>query len=249
MIIEQEIQSFIEDYKKLPGTIGVFWGGSSSGGQLEHFSDIDIFVVTDDTIARHSGLRQCKHGMIDFFVNPLSRITRQMTEEIESIHDYWTIKIYAFSLIIYDSDGRAQDLQNHARTLFNVPFFPPDETTDLANHYTVFDIYNNFCKQYELGLQWRVAYYSCLKAILHAVCYHHGTPLIPWLKAERLLVDKGYRERYHLKSLPPNDFVELFLQCLNEQSNEAMKNNLKTVFDWCIIHSPFSPSTYFILKQ
>lgn len=248
MYHEEEIRRFTEKRRACPGTIGVFWGGSSSGRCPEKFSDVDLFVVTEDTVPREAGMYQSGNITIDYFVNPISRIERQMQEELSVIHDYWAIKIYAFSKITYDSDGQAAALQEKALALFETPFPMPEHKTDMANHYTVYNVFQEFCKQRSMMLQWRTAYYTCLQAILHAVCYRERVPLVPWLKAERLMIDADYRSNYHLKALPSETFCSLFLRCLEDDTDEKLCERLTSLYQWCMDSSGFDPGNYHILK-
>ena len=99
---EKAIQQFVDTYRERPGTIGVFWGGSSCERTPEAFSDVDLFVVTEDYVPREAGMSQVYGVTLDYFVNPISRIKQQMEQEIEAIHDYWAIKIYACCLMSMD---------------------------------------------------------------------------------------------------------------------------------------------------
>ena len=143
---EKAIQQFVDSYRERPGTIGVFWGGSSCERTPEAFSDVDLFVVTEDYVPREAGMSQVYGVTLDYFVNPISRIKQQMEQEIEAIHDYWAIKIYAFSKLLLDVDGQALSLQHKAQELFDTPFPPPDSNENMTNHYFVFDSFQEYLK-------------------------------------------------------------------------------------------------------
>ena len=245
---EKAIQQFVDSYRERPGTIGVFWGGSSCERTPEAFSDVDLFVVTEDYVPREAGMSQVYGVTLDYFVNPISRIKQQMEQEIEAIHDYWAIKIYAFSKLLLDVDGQALSLQHKAQELFDTPFPPPDSNENMTNHNFVFDSFQEYLKHRHLNLQWRMAYYACLQSILHAVCYQEGVPFVPWLKAERLLKDEGYRTAYHLKSLPSEPFCSMFLNCLEEAPAEEMQENLTKLYQLCMKGSQFDADNYHIYK-
>lgn len=118
----------------------------------------------------------------------------------------------------------------------------------MTNHYFVFDSFQEYLKHRHLNLQWRMAYYACLQSILHAVCYQEGVPFVPWLKAERLLKDEGYRTAYHLKSLPSEPFCSMFLNCLEEAPAEEMQENLTKLYQLCMKGSQFDADNYHIYK-
>lgn len=248
LLHEKAIQQFVESYRERPGTIGVFWGGSSCGRAPEAFSDVDLFVVTEDGVPREAGMDRVCGVTLDYFVNPISRIKRQMEQEIETIHDYWAIKIYAFSELLLDVDGQALSLQHKAQELFDTPFPPPNPKEDMTNHYFVFDSFQEYLKQRHLNLQWRMAYYACLQSILHAVCYQEGVPFIPWLKAERLLRDENYRAEYHLKAIPSGTFCSMFLSCLEEAPAEEMQERLTKLYQLCMEKSRFDADHYHVFK-
>lgn len=245
---ERVLSDFINKYATMPGIKGIFWGGSSCGHAPEAFSDMDLFVVTNDDVQRRQGLCQINGIDIEFFVNPINRICRQMEAEIKEAHDYWAIKIYAFSKIIYDPQKEAEQLQKKALEMFALPFIDVDYNKDLQNYYQAYDAYQKCNGMFQRHLQWRIMYYECMKALLNAHCYHNKLPLIPWSKAQRLLSDEKYRISYHLKALPELEFCVLFMCCFEDCEEKIMLERLKNLFRYCISKSDFDPENYIITK-
>ena len=52
------LNKLTEEYIAISGVEGIFWGGSSCGCSPEPYSDIDIFIVTDNTVQRRHVLRK-----------------------------------------------------------------------------------------------------------------------------------------------------------------------------------------------
>lgn len=143
--IVSAIMSFADRYSQEPWFEGVFWGGSSLYKPVDQNTDIDVFVVANDYLpARIHGTTICNGLTIEYFVNPISRLNRQMLDEIESIHDYWVIKIYAFSKLLMDKAGKAKQLQETAYNFFQQPFSDNDAKTVAANYSKVWDSYNDY---------------------------------------------------------------------------------------------------------
>lgn len=135
------LNKLTEEYIAISGVEGIFWGGSSCGCSPEPYSDIDIFIVTDNTVQRRHVLRKVNGVDVEIFINPLDRIYKQMEMEIEEIHDYWVIKIYAFSEIIYDHLGKAGQLKEKALEMFGRTFSDINKNRDLQNYYNAYDAY------------------------------------------------------------------------------------------------------------
>ena len=245
---EKILNEFITKYTGLPGIKGIFWGGSSSGHAPDMYSDIDLFVVTDDNVQRKHGLRQMYGIDVEYFVNPLKRIYHQMDMEIKEVHDYWVIKIYAFSKIMYDPENEADRLQKKALEMFELPFSEINYNRDLQNYFQAYDAYQKFQGLFQLHLQWRVMYYECMKALLNAHCYHNKLPLIPWSKSQRLIIDPKYRQVYHLKKIPESEFCTLFIRCFENKEERIMQRRLNELFKYCIKKSNFNPGNFTIIK-
>lgn len=201
--IVSAIMSFADRYSQEPWFEGVFWGGSSLYKPVDQNTDIDVFVVANDYLpARIHGTTICNGLTIEYFVNPISRLNRQMLDEIESIHDYWVIKIYAFSKLLMDKAGKAKQLQETAYNFFQQPFSDNDAKTVAANYSKVWDSYNDYIGLEKSNYKSDHMFFETLKSILHAYCYQQQVPLIPWNKCQELMTDLDYRTSYHLKTLP-----------------------------------------------
>lgn len=246
---EKILEQFINKYAQIPGVKGIFWGGSSSEQMSNEFSDIDIFIVTDDKIGREHGILRIDGMDVEYFINPINRIYKQMNEEIEKIHDYWVIKIYAFSKIVYDFENEARKLQTKAYKMFLTPFTEINKSRDLENYYQAYDAYQKCKGMAHMRLQWKIMYYECIKALINAHCYHNKLPLMPWSKAQRLLTDIKYRKAYHLEELPEAEFCTLLVDCFEDDEDVIMKKRLQKLFEYCMDNSGFNISEGIILKK
>ena len=171
-----------------------------------------------------------------------------MEMEIEEIHDYWVIKIYAFSEIIYDHLGKAGQLKEKALEMFGRTFSDINKNRDLQNYYNAYDAYQKYKGMIHRNLHWKIMYYECIKYLLVAYCYHNKLPLIPWNKAQRLFSDEKYRNRYHLKDIPDAIFCNLFMYCLTDNEESAMHKHLEQLYNYCVSESEFNPSECIIIK-
>lgn len=246
--VQKIIEIIVNEYSTQEGVEGVFWGGSSSNMELEEFSDIDIFIITNDECLRKKGLKRIYNIEVEYFVNPISHVMQQMEKEIGIFHDYWAIKIYAFSKIVYDKNGKSKMLQQKALSMFNMGFGMIDESTDLLNYYNAHDCYNKYRSMIKNELQWRIGYYECIKALLLAHCYHNRLPLIPWNKAQRLLTDEKYRNAYHLKKMPEEKFCKLFLCCISSETEDKMFPAIDELYHYCFFYSNYNFNDFEIEK-
>ena len=242
--IEQDILTFCRRFQNEPWFEVLFWGGSSRFRPVTENTDVDLFIIANDSLPKRiHGLHRFNGTMMEYFVNPLSRIETQMQNEIAWIHDYWVIKIYAFAKILLDKNGQAAKLQALANQRFQQPFSPNDPDTELSNYSRVWDCYTDYLELCRLGYNAEPMYYETLKAILHAYCYQHQTPLIPWNKCQQLLQDVAYRTNYHLKCLPDQDFCAVFSRCLEAPpADRALL--LGELYDTVLKQSGFSPEDY-----
>lgn len=246
--IVSAIMSFADRYSQEPWFEGVFWGGSSLYKPVDQNTDIDVFVVANDYLpARIHGTTICNGLTIEYFVNPISRLNKQMLDEIESIHDYWVIKIYAFSKLLMDKAGKAKRLQETACNFFQQPFSDNDAKTVAANYSKVWDSYNDYIGLEKSNYKSDHMFFETLKSILHAYCYQQQVPLIPWNKCQELMTDLDYRTSYHLKTLPNETFCKLFLRCFDVEVTER-RSALDNLYGYIMKNSGFNPGCFEQIK-
>lgn len=246
--IVSAIMSFADRYSQEPWFEGVFWGGSSLYKPVDQNTDIDVFVVANDYLpARIHGTTICNGLTIEYFVNPISRLNKQMLDEIESIHDYWVIKIYAFSKLLMDKAGKAKQLQETACNFFQQPFSDNDAKTVAANYSKVWDSYNDYIGLEKSNYKSDHMFFETLKSILHAYCYQQQVPLIPWNKCQELMTDLDYRTSYHLKTLPDETFCKLFLRCFDVEVTER-RSALDNLYGYIMKNSGFNPGGFEQIK-
>lgn len=246
--IVSAILSFADRYSQEPWFEGVFWGGSSLYKPVDQNTDIDVFVVANDYLpARIHGTTICNGLTIEYFVNPISRLNKQMLDEIESIHDYWVIKIYAFSKLLMDKAGKAKQLQETACNFFQQPFSDNDAKTVAANYSKVWDSYNDYIGLEKSNYKSDHMFFETLKSILHAYCYQQQVPLIPWNKCQELMTDLDYRTSYHLKTLPNETFCKLFLRCFDVEVTER-RSALDNLYGYIMKDSGFNPGCFEQIK-
>lgn len=139
--------------------------------------------------------------------------------------------------------GRPQNCRRWPTSDSSSRFPPNDPDTELSNYSRVWDCYTDYLELCRLGYNAEPMYYETLKAILHAYCYQHQTPLIPWNKCQQLLQDVAYRTNYHLKCLPDQDFCAVFSRCLEAPpADRALL--LGELYDTVLKQSGFSPEDY-----
>lgn len=170
-----------------------------------------------------------------------------MLDEIESIHDYWVIKIYAFSKLLMDKAGKAKQLQETAYNFFQQPFSDNDAKTVAANYSKVWDSYNDYIGLEKSNYKSDHMFFETLKSILHAYCYQQQVPLIPWNKCQELMTDLDYRTSYHLKTLPDETFCKLFLRCFDVEVAER-RSALDNLYGYITKNSGFNTGCFEQIK-
>lgn len=229
--IDEILGEFIDNTQ----VIGIFQGGSSLYQKMDENTDFDIFVVTEDDFpGRLHGYRK-SDVLVEYFTNPISRLYKQMEQEINEIHDYWVIKIYAFGKILYDKDGNARKLQMRALEYFAKSFGSNDDQRQYKMYIDILENYMEYKSQQKYGLSSLPMYYETMRAMVTYICYRDKTPLIPWNKCERILIDSVYREQYHLKALPEKEVCELlkagFKAVTEQERNYILESILARIND------------------
>ncbi len=92
---------------------------------------------------------------------------------------------------------------------------------------------NTFVALYENGGETAICYNLLLANLVKAYYAHNKIAPLPFGKLERIFMDSSFQKRYHVKKLPDNKFIGLFMQCLKGQNLSALTKLYSFVIEDC----------------
>ena len=121
---------------------------------------------------------------------------------------------------------------------YKMEFDAPEESTMMINNYACWDLMDEIKDKIDNNENYDLNYYMLLKELINNYYYKNRIATVPFTKIEKIYRNKDYREKYHLKNMPAQKFVELVLNAIDNKSFDAisqlynfvMKNFLITDF-------------------
>ena len=225
-------EKFLKQYVNEDYFLGAILTGSYATGNNDVNSDIDIFIITNDSTPwRERGNKLIDGYMIEYFINPVRQILKEFDEGFKD-NGIATTLIFAGSKILYDRDGTIEKLVNRAKEDLNKDIESVSEFKWKMNCYTIWHSFYELNSKYTKNEDIDFTYNMFLNDIIKAHFLNNEIPLLPVHKIERILTDEEYRKKYNVKKLPDDIFVDKLLKCFNEKDYNKKFTYAKNLYDY-----------------
>ena len=214
------LEKFLKEYKENDYVIGAILCGSYATGNNTDRSDIDVHIITKDIGFKQRGNVIIDEIMIEYFINPLSQSYKYLENDFKQRR------------------GELRQLKEDSLKYYEMEFDAPEESTMMINNYACWDLMDEIKDKIDNNENYDLNYYMLLKELINNYYYKNRIATVPFTKIEKIYRNKDYREKYHLKNMPAQKFVELVLNAIDNKSFDAisqlynfvMKNFLITDF-------------------
>lgn len=228
---ELALNKFLEQYVNEEYFLGAILTGSYATGNNDINSDIDVFIVTkDSTTWRERGNKLIDGYLIEYFINPVRQVLKDFNDGFKD-NGIATTLIFVGSKILYDKDGTIKKLVNMAKKDLNKDLSPIPEFKWKMNCYTVWHSFYELNSKYIRNEDIDFTYNIFLNDIIKSYFLNNEIPLLPVHKIERILTDEEYREKYNVKKLPDDMFINKLLKCFNEKDYDKKIVCAKELYD------------------
>ncbi len=230
---KQALTKFINQYADKDYVEGVLLCGSYASGNQTADSDIDVHIITNNEQDwRERGNTEIDGFLIEYFTNPV----RQMMNYFETNYQNniaTNINMFAYGIILSDKNGEMVKLQEAAKSYIGKEFKPISDTANQNTLYHLWDMFDELKVLYKSGQSTTFYYHYLLTNLIKAHYAYNRIPTVPFAKIERIFTDETFRQKYHITKMPSQKFIDLFLQCLKEQSLPAITQLYTYVVDDC----------------
>ena len=238
---KEVLEKFISKYRDKDHVIGAVLCGSYVTGNYTKRSDIDICIITKDISYKERGNVIIDGIMIEYFMNPLSEVYKYLENDFKNRRRLADANMYVNGIILFDKTGEIQKLREHSQKYYELEFDEPDKNTIMINNYTCWDLMDEINDKIDNNEGYDLLYWMLLKELISNYYYKNKIAMVPFTKIERLYRNKDFREKYHLKNMPPQNFVDLVLNVFDKKSYDS----LKTLYEYVMGNFKISE---FILK-
>ncbi|MBE6159587.1 MAG: hypothetical protein E7157_00880 [Lactobacillales bacterium] len=214
---ENILNEFIKEYENEEYVIGAVLGGSYATGNNTEKSDIDIHIITKEIGWKERGNKIIDDVMIEYFINPISEIYKYMDDDHNRRKRMSTSSMFGYGKIIFDKTGEIQKLQSKALEYYEMEFSSPEPIEIMFNNYMCWDLMDELKDKINNKENIELNYYMLLKELISAYFYKNNIATVPFTKIEKIFKNKNYREQYHLKNFPNEEFVNLVINCFDNK--------------------------------
>ncbi len=225
------LEKFIKEYKEKDYVIGAILCGSYATGNNTDRSDIDVHIITKDIGYKQRGNVIIEGIMIEYFMNPLSQSYKYLENDFKQKRRLADANMYGNGIILFDKTGELQKLKEDSLKYYEMEFDEPEETTMMINNYACWDLMDEIKDKIDNNENYDLNYYMLLKELINNYYYKNKIATVPITKIEKIYRNREYREKYHLKNMPTQDFINLVLDIIDNKSFETINKLYEYVME------------------
>ena len=224
------LEKFISEYKEKEEVIGAVLCGSYATGNFTKRSDIDVHIITKEISHKQRGNVIIDGIMIEYFMNPLSEIYNYLENDFKNKRRVADANMFANGVILFDKTGEIEKLKEESKKYYELDFDDPDVNTMMCNNYSCWDLMDEINDKIDNNDNYELLYWMLLKELISNYYYKNKISTVPFTKIEKIYRDIEYREKYHLKNIPPQEFIDIVLNVFDNKSYDS----IKTLYDYVL---------------
>lgn len=246
---ELAVNKFLEKHINEDYFLGAMLCGSYATGNNTKNSDIDIFIVTKDTTTwRERGNILIDGYLIEYFINPVRQVLKEFDEGFKT-NSIATTRIFAGAKILHDTDKTIEKLINQAKQDLNKKIDKISEFEWKMNCYTIWHAFYELTTKYEKNEDIEYTYNIYINEVIKAHFKNNSIPTLPTHKIEKMFTNEQYRNRYNVKQLPEQEFIDKVLNCLNEKEYNKKYEYAKDLYNYYMNQNKDFNINNFILRS
>ena len=233
------LQLRITDY------IGIIVYGSYVGERNNDLSDLDVMIIKKNYDTQDCGSLIINGIRVEYFIQDINKLYELVKMEIDN-NDPSHLTKFATCEIMFDKNGEIKNFIRYANQLYSKKIRPQFNDTI---KFSIFSINNKIEDLSTLINEnsFYSVYFIVLEKIRELYGMINGIIDLPVMKIERLYCDKNFATKYISSlshKLPNQEFINLYLKCLEIQEKQEMLNNLKQLYTYSFGNLEFDPNNF-----
>ena len=217
------LEKFISEYKNKDYVIGAILCGSYATGNYTKRSDIDVHIITKDISYKQRGNVIIDGIMIEYFMNPLSEVYKYLENDFKNRRRLADANMYVNGVVLFDKTGDIEKLREDSKKYYELEFDAPDKNTVMCNNYACWDLMDEINDKMDNNEEYNFLYWMLFKELISNYYYKNKISTVPFTKLEKIYRNMDYREKYHLKNMPPQEFIDLVISVFDNKSYDSLK--------------------------
>lgn len=227
------LKEFLKKYEKDEMVVGAVLYDSYALGIQNEYSNIKVYLVLKDSANyKEKGFFDSNSYLIEYIIKPLSKIKDTIKNEFDNGY-LTTAKIFSYGKVIYDLDDSVKELSNKALDYIdsNLKVISSDKVN--YNNYHIWNYLNELKSNLkENSMQFNLTYYKLLDMVFNSYLEYLGVPKLKEDKIYKVLTDYEYRRKCHIYKLPEEEFIKLYLNCLEIDKASTMLKNIESLVNY-----------------
>ena len=215
----------------------VFICGSYVTGNPTSHSDIDIYMITNDSQKiRQRGNKIIDGVLIEYFVNPLCQVESYMQDEFNSNIQITAHMILTGEVYYQKNSLLVENLKNKAQKYLNTNFKELPKTYIEVLKYGLWDGLDNLQEAFKRGEKTFEMSFNTFVYLNLYVTYSKflRLPVVSNERVERYLTQKNYRDKYRVKEFTDTYFKDEFLKLFELNTYSQKMEALKVLVQYVI---------------
>ena len=227
------LNKFLDRYRKKKWYRGAILCGSYATGNNNINSDIDCYIISDDTVNwRERGNYLLDGYLFEYFINPPKKIKEYIVDECIKLSKS-TTNMFIYGKIIDDKEGFVNELKQYA-IMFRSVRKSADKATYLMNCYSIWDSFDELDYKYMENLDIDYQYYTFLTYAYKSYCYNSRIQSVPISKLEIVLTNPKFRSKYGVKLNLDKEVEKLLKIAFKEKDREKRYKTAKKSRDYLL---------------
>ena len=228
----QIVNKFLNKYKDKDYFEGAVLSGSYASGNYNENSDIDVYIIANDTINwKERGMKLIDGQLVEYFINPISFIKKSLIEG-QSNSNCLDIRMLSNCIIVEDKHSIIENLLKEANTILEKGPTALDEYSYKINCYMVWSRFDELEIKYKRKEDIEFNYNVFLSQVITSYLKNKRIYLVNLCKIENILKDEQFKKNYNIGKDIDNEFQILLLNCFKEKDYEKRFKCAKKLYNY-----------------
>ncbi|MBP5698323.1 MAG: nucleotidyltransferase domain-containing protein [Alphaproteobacteria bacterium] len=219
---ELALNKFMRRYVNKPWFEGALLCGSYASGNQNEFSDIDVTIIASDDLGWQEKSNCYVDGfLIECTINPLYKNQEYMKIGLEN-HSMINQTMFAYGIVLSDKHGEIEKLRKQSIRELKRKIKPHSKYSNDFRKYSLWCRYDDMLALKKDGYPIDLLYWTLVDKLIDAYYDFNCLPHVSHAKIQKILTDKEFAKRYHVKKQPDGKFTELLLDCFNVKQKDKL---------------------------
>ena len=230
---EAAARSFINSCDFKNDIDAVFLSGSYAAGNADKFSDIDVFIILNDSVNwRERGNKQFDGYNIEYFANPMRQIENYINNNYQNAH-ITEINMLLGGIVIFDKNSAAQKAIDFCTQKLASEFPKMSVFNIKTGLYHLWDGFDELTRGYSNKTpDFVMHFFKFVQSAFELYSRYICSPVPNHHKLFRWLTDSDYSKKYGLAVYNDQVFLKMVRSAFEISDDKAMFDLSKDIYEY-----------------